>query len=382
MMIKSHLAKRVKMLRVDPCGAAAMIPTMKPFDRRELIKRSALALSVATLPGFTCQKSDSISNEANKDSKGRRKDPGLLLAPNDALVDGHNNLRLARLGQPQVTRFKIPLKRSHSLIAGLTRGEVLISECGGPSAAVFNFTTGETRQMIQAQDKFFFGGHLTLWRGQNKLVCPEFDPTNPKKSFISIRDTNDGFKEIHRFETRGSRPHSAFILDEGKLLAVQHFDHEPCASSYSSSSKYTYFKLPDFSFIESKTLSGDPNSLKMMANYPSPDVPTDLTAEELKVIAHELEFRKLINPNAQVSATVHPLRKTVLLWRLANLQLISAYKLDNLTPVEASPSGDRKFLLIGTAEGKVLYVNLADKNISQELPAIEDFPLTSHFTVL
>lgn len=134
--------------------------------------------------------------------------------------------------------------------------------------------------------------------------------------------------------------------------------------------------------MESKTLSGDPATLRLNASYPNADVPVNFTAEELKIVIHELEFRKLINPSAQVSATIHPQRKIVLLWRLSNLRLISAYKLDKLTPVEASPSADRKWLLIGTAEGKVLFVNMSDKTLSQELPPIDDFRLTSHFTVL
>lgn len=332
-----------------------------------------MAAALASLPGFTCQ---------NKKESSQEPRLGMLVVPNRTITADKNTLRVLRLGQPQVMSFKIPLTKSHSIIRGPNRGEVLVTECGGAKALNFNWNTGEVKNQIQAEGNNVFGGHFTWWSEKKLLLCTEFNPASPAMSFVTVRDPAADFKIVHRMGSKGSRPHGVFVLEEGKTLAVQHFNKDACNNSYSPESNYSYFTLPDFKFSEQKVLSGNPMDLDFVPAFPSAVVVPKFSDLEKKIIAHEIEFKKMINPKVKVTATVHERQHKVLLWNLPNRKLVSVYDTGKLTPVEAAPSFDRTTLVIGTSEGKMIYVDLSNKEVTTALPEVNDLPLTSHFSII
>lgn len=339
-----------------------------------------MAAALASLPGFTCQKDAKQGDAQSKAGKEPRL--GTLLVPNRTLTSEKNTVRILRLGEPQIVGFKIPLTKSHSIIRGTSRGEIVITECGGSQAVLFDWINGEVKNQIQAENGNVFGGHFNWWRESKLLLCTEFNQKSPAKSFVTVRDPAHAFKTVHQFESKGSRPHGVFVLEEGKTLAVQHFGEDPCKSSYSATSNYSYFELPDFKFTERKELRGDPSALDFEPTFPQGFPLPKFSEFEKNVIAHEMEFKKLINPKIKVMATTHEKHRKVLLWNVQNQKLISAYDTGQLTPVEAAATVDRSTLIVGTAEGKLIYIDLNTKRITAALPEINELPMTSHFTII
>jgi hypothetical protein len=345
---------------------------MNPVSRRDLLILGAQSFGALSLSGC-----DFFSRSKLVPAPQKNTYSATAIIPTSKMQDGQNVVHYFKMGDSQARTLLIPLKNAHSAIRHPTDPNLaIVTECSGPKACVVNLQSGSVVETFSAEDGCVFGGHFNFRHGRDLLYTTEYDPKGSKKSFFTIRDVLANYKVIEKKETKGHVPHGIFPLDAQGLLAVQHFGKPGCGETYAYRSNFTYFDIETLRYLESKPLKAmdEKDFSKAMP------AETKLDSQAKILVINEIAFKTLIR--SKILRVMVPLEKEKLLvhWDTRIGRVLNTISVAPLTPIDVVISPDRKYFVVATREGSIVYVNVRSGRIYDGLSPTQVTACTSHLS--